>query len=450
MVSHEHAPDLTPDRIAQDGLRSLLVSGPRFFAAARILGALFALGIVGFVLRLRGGFEDRAAWGYYAGLFAFLLATVGSAPMVAIGLRLTKANWRRPLARAAELYLVGGVFLFLLFIPLLYLVPSAQGRRTIWFSWPNAPHLWDAWALAMLVVCGLLVLYASAVPDFASARDSLPGGLRQRVFAWLACRWRGRQRQWAVQRGVLVLLGAFYFMLLVLVYTLISSDFAISMVPGWRDPLFPTYQALVGLQAGVATVILTMYLLRRIGYQEYLGVGPFWSLAKILLALSLLWFYFWFSGLIVLWYGRQPVEQNILKLLWYGPYLPLFLLTAVLNFVGPLLVLMWNPLRRSVVGPAIASGMILVGTFLDRIRFFVAAFSVEETGVALEHVPPAHLPDGIDMMIVVGGIAGALFIYLMATRVIPIMAIWELREGLLLRARATVVRLEAIVLGKPS
>lgn len=449
MASHTHHVELDPARVARDGLAPMLSSSLRFLTAARVLGGLFALGIVGFVLRLAGGFDDRPAWGYYAALFSFLLTTAGSAPFVAIGLRLTRADWRRPIARAAELFSVVGLLLLLMFIPLLYLIPSAEGRRTIWFGLALAPHLWDMLAVAMLVLCGLLMLYASAVPDLTTARDALSSGPRRSVFSWLAGRWRGSPRQWALQRGALTLLGAFYFMLLVLVQTLVSADFAVSLVPGWKDPLFPTYQALTGFQAAIATVILTMVVLRWVGYKKYLGVDPFWGLAKVLLALSLLWFYFWFSGLIVLWYGRQPVEQNILKLFWFGPYLPLFVANFVLNFIGPLLVLMWNPLRRSVIGPAIASAMVIVGVFLDRIRFYVGAFSVEETGKALEHVPPAHLPDGIDLMLLVGGIAGALFIYLMATRLVPVLSIWEVREGLLLRTRSTLLKLQVFVLGKP-
>ena len=267
MASHAHAPEPGPEQVARDGLRPVLQSGPRFFVAARILGVLFALGIVGFVLRLRGGFEDRTAWGYYAALFSFLLSTAGSAPVVAVGLRLTRADWRRPLARAVELYAVVGLLLLLLFVPLLSLVPSAQGRRTIWFEWPGAPHLWDTLAVVMLVACGLLMLYTSAIPDLAAARDTAPAGRRHRVFAWLAWGWRGSQRQWRLQRSALTLLGTFYFMLFVLVHTLISVDFAVSLVPGWKDPLFPTYHALTGLQAAVAIAILTMLALRWVGYR---------------------------------------------------------------------------------------------------------------------------------------------------------------------------------------
>jgi len=414
-----------------------------------VLGALFLVGIVGFVLRLRGGFDDRTAWGYYAALFSYLLTTAGSAPLVVVALRLTRAHWRRPLARGSELFAVVGVLNLLLFLPLLALVPTARGRPTIWFGWPLAPHLWDTLAVALLVFSSLALLYMAVVPDLAVARDTLPPGARQRLSAWLACNWRGSRRQWLVQRGALALLGVFYFMFLVLVHTLVSTDFAISLVPGWKDPLFPTYHALSGFQAAVATVLVTMFLLRLVGFRDYLGVDPFWGLSKILLALSLLWFYFWFSGLIVLWYGRMPVEQNILKLLWYGPYLRLFVTTFILNFLGPLLILLWNRARRSIVWPTLASAMILVGTLLDRIRFYVASWSVAEGGHLLEQVPPARLPDGIDLMLLVGGLAGALFIYLMATRIVPVMSIWEVREGLLLRAHRTLVRTGVSVLAKP-
>ncbi len=447
MSNPEETAELTHGQVVEDGLRPVLGGGRRFWTAAAITGALFLLGILAFIVRLRDGFGDRTAWGYYAATFSYLLATAASAPVVAIGLRMAGADWRRPFTRAAELFAVVGVFMVLLFLPLLALVPHTDKSGTIWLGWPNA-HLYDGLALAALVFCGLLLLYASALPDFAACRDAIGGGIRKQWFAWLAWRWWGSVRQWRLQRAALGLLGGFYLTLLVMVYVLISSDFALGLVPGWKDPLFPFQQAMSGIQTAVALTVVMMALLRRVGYRTYIETEHFWAMAKILLALSLLWVYFWFSGFIVMWYGRLPVERNLLKLLWFGPYQPLFLATFVLNFLGPFLVLMWNPLRRSIAWPVAVSVMIMAGTLMERIRFYVASYSVRETGAILEHIPPAHVPDAADILLLVGGLAGAAFTYLMATKIVPVISVWEVREGLILRLRRSLVKIGVWVLAK--
>ena len=111
--------------------------GSRYWLVVMILTGLLVLGIIGFCMRLFGGISDHTKWGYYAALFAYLLTTVQAAPLVAIGLRAIKAEWRRPLARAAMLFSVVGVFNLLIYIPLVFVLPVTDGRKTIWFDWPG-------------------------------------------------------------------------------------------------------------------------------------------------------------------------------------------------------------------------------------------------------------------------------------------------------------------------
>lgn len=439
---------------SQEVTRHLLGGGrgrsPSFWLLVGVLTVLFGAGVVGLIIRLQGGFHERSVWGYYAATVAYLLTITQGAPLVAVALRLTKADWRRPVTRAAELFTVVGVLNFFLFLPLLALVPSAQGRSTVWLQWPwGAPHVWDTLAWALLVLCGLALLYTSVLPDVAAARDGATG-FRQRVSAWLASHWQGTERQWRVQRGGLVLLGVFYLMLFVLVHTLFSSDFAMSIVPGWKDAIFPPFHALSGLQSAVAVTVVAMYLWRRAEGQPYLGRDQFWALSKVLFALSLLWFYFWFAQFLTMWYGRLPIEQTLLQLLMVGPYRVPFVLAFSLNFLVPFFILLWNPARKSILGPTLAATSILVGTLFDRIRIYVSAYSVEESAAhILEQVPATRLPDGVDILMVVGLVAGAVLFYVLAARLIPPIAIWEVKEGLYLRVERLFLRKGVSVVGKP-
>ena len=440
-------------------------SGKVFRGAAILFGVLFILGIVGFAMRLSDGFSDKAVWGYYAALFAFILTTAQAAPMVAIAPRLAKGQWRRPISRAAELWTLVGLFNLVLFIPLLWVLPSLEdGRRSLWFYSPDrtsdyfgvpvhSPHIWATLALSVLVLTGLALLWLSALPDLAAARDRATGR-RRRIYARLAFGWHGTSRQWKVLYHRQGMLGAFYFMMLVFVHFLISVDFLIALVPGWIDALYPATHAANSLQAGAATVIVTMFCLRQFGgYRDYIKLEHFWALGKLLFALSLLWFWFWFSSFIVMWYGRKPNEQAVLELFIRGPYLPAFYVAFVLNFVLPLVSMIWNPVRRSIWGPTLIATGVLVGTFFDRVRMYVGAYSVADRAgqreLGLDQVPGANLPDVADVFIIVGAIAGSILVYMLATRLFPAVNVWEQKEMLRYQWHKRFHRTEVRVLAKP-
>ena len=442
--------------VARDlaGRHCLPMGGCRIVALAA--GALFLVGVAGFVLKLVSeGVDDPSAWGYYAALVAFLLTAGGGALMVVIATRLAKAHWRRPISRVSEMFAVVVLYALVLFIPLLFVLPDlSDHRRSLWFFGElhmpaYMPHAMTLISLVFLVIAGLALLWVSALPDLALLRDSSGRG---GIVARLANTWHGTSRQWFVQYHRLGILGALYFMMLVTTHFLFSMDFAMALVPGWIDALFPATHAHNSLHAGVAVVLLAMFGLRRFcGYGDYIGLDQFWGLGKLLFALSLLWFWFWFSSFIIFWYGAKPNEQAVLELLVVGPYIWVFMGAFILNFLVPLFTMIWNPLRKSIWGPTIIASCVLVGTSLDRIRLYVASWSVTATDDkhALHEVPAAVMPDVSDVMIWVGGIAGAVLVYLLATRIVPVISIWEQKELLLYKIYKPFHRLEEVlILGK--
>ena len=457
----------TPSGVAHDLLGKHRATGSLFRAVVIVLAVLFVLGIVGFILLLQDGVSKTAVWGYHAALFAFILTTAQGAPMVAIAPRMAKAHWRRPISRAAELFTAVGILGLLLFIPLLWVLPDlGDGRRTLWFfhdvrNMPAyMPHIIATVALLSLVITGLALLWVSALPDLAAIRDSSIGR-RQRTFARLAHGWHGTSGQWNMLYHRQGILGAFYFMMLIFTHFVISVDFAMALVPGWIDALFPATHAFNSLQAGVATVLVTMFLLRKFGgYEEYIGLDQFWGLGKLLFALSLLWVWFWFSSFIILWYGKKPNEQAALDLMMSGPYQAAFITAFVLNFVAPFFLMIWNPLRKSIWGPTLVATGVLIGTFFDRIRLYVAAYSVPGIGDPdvpkheLHHPLPeslaeANLPGLPDVLLWIGAIAGVALVYLLASRIFPLINIWEQKELLLYKVHKPFHRTEVLVLGKP-
>lgn len=437
----------TPAALTQDILGRFLRPAPA--GALLLSGLLLVLGLVGFGIRLAGGFEHRVEWAYYAATFVWVLSTAQAAPIIAVATRLTKGYWRKPMVRAAELFTVAGIFNFLMMLPLLGLIPPLEGRRTFWVAWEGAPQASLLVGMFALVLCGLGLLYASALPDIAQARDYATGG-RRGLLAWLARGWSGTPQQWKMMSNAITYLGIFYLMMLVTMHFLVSVEFAITLVPGWRDPIFPAYHAISSLQAGLATIILALGLYRAFGYRNYLALDQFWNPAKLLMSFSLLWFYFFWSGFIVFWYGRTPAERGVLQTEVFGPYLGAFVMSFLFNFVFPLLLLIWNPIRTSIKGPIVASVIILIGNFFDRVRIYAGSFSVENpVAHELEAVPATHLPDIADVLLVLGAIGGVTFLYLLAKQVVPPVSLWEVKEGQLLTRARSLIRSHVVVIGKP-
>lgn len=459
-LSDAHGVVVTPDKVTLDLLDRRRSTNRLFLLVVTICSGLFVLGLIGFLMRMQDGFGETEDWGYLSATFAFLLTTAGGAPMVAIAPRIAKAHWRRSISRIAELFSVIGLFSLLLFTPLLWVLPSLEdGRRTLWFfdqvGVPAySPHMWMTLAVFFLTLSGLAMLWTSALPDLADIRDESIGR-RKRIFAWLAHGWSGTSSQWNMQRHRLGILGAFYFMMLVFTHFLFAVDFCMSLVPGWIDALFPATHAANSLQAGTAAVLVTMFVVRRFGgFKDYIGLDQFWALGKLMFALSLLWFWFWFSSFIILWYGAKPSQQAVLNLLMVGPYQPWFIASFMLNFVTPLVVMIWNFVRKSIAGPTIIAVGILIGTFCDRVRLYVAAYSVPGIGDSdvdkheLHRIPVANVPDLADVLMVIGAVAGSILAYMLATRVFPVINIWEQRELLLYKVHKRFHRTEVLVLGK--
>jgi hypothetical protein len=412
---------------------------------------------------------------------------------VSIGQRMLRSHWRRPITRASELFTVVGILSTLLYIPLVLMLPptghfapvaeagpcspgltelsglpwASDGcqvidRPSIWWGTWGSPQLPGLLAVLSLAAVGFMLLIVSAWPDLATYRRTATGVAKGWLGALaLGVQWVGSERQWAVQKAAIHSLGALYFFNLIFVQTVLISDFGMSMVPRWVDSIMPATQGVNGIQAGLACVIIASYCLWRWGgMRNYIALDQFWACAKLLLAFSLLWFYFWFSGFIIYWYGRQPGEIGVLGTLMFQSYRPAFVLAFLLCFVAPFLVLVWNGVRKSMIGPVIASVIVLVGAFFDKVRLYAASFhtadlqpdaltSAHPDPILVSELPRMLVPGLPDIMMIVGFIGGAVFIYLAAMRVFPAVSIWHIQEGMLYRKMVPYLKTHILLMGKP-
>ncbi len=432
--------------------------GTTYWLTVVVLGVLAAGGVLALALLAVGGPEPRVRWAYPAATLSFILSTAQAAPILALATRLTRGYWSAPLRRLAELGAVAGLVTAPLCILLLLQLPDWHHRPSIWLDWPGAPLLWDSLAVLLLAVLGMLLLHVAALPDFAAARDA-GGGAGERAGArgltrLRALGWRGTLSQWRVLSYGLTLLGACYLMLYTLVHLLVVSDLALSLVPHWNSAVIPPYHAISGVQGGVAATVLALGLVRRAAGPERVEASVFHACGVILQDLALICFWVVCSEFVTFWYGRLPHEQWLLGLLMFGPSLLPFLVAFGLCFLLPLVLLIWNPIRNSVRGPVVVAALTLVGLLADRVRIFGAAWSV--AGPVLPHdaplppLPAFPLPGLLDLLVVVGMPATVVLLGLLVLRLLPPLALWELRTVDLLTVHEPLARTQVVVVGKPS
>ncbi len=450
-------------RIVSDAAGKLSRTPSPYKLALGLAAILTALGVAGFALKLTSaGFGEPGPWGYYAGIFSFVFMVTGAAPLVACAFRFTKSHWRRPVSRISELFALMGVVNVLLFIPLMLALPPIQNahvegselavRRTLWFEVPiGAPHFWDLMGFVGLAFCSLFILWLSALPDMAQARYRLGSGFRRSLYRALAGHWYGTKRQWNAQKAGLALLGAFYFMFLIFVQFLFVTDYAMSLVPGWKDSVLPPMYTVMSFQTALGLLLVILFVMRRWGgYGPYIGKAPFWSASKILLGLTLLWTYHLFAFFVTYWYGRLEWEQYIIQYVFVQPYLVLFLGNMLFSFLAPFLMLIWNPLRRSDWGPTLAGCSALLGALLFNLRTFNAAFNTGEFfEFGLSRVPAAVWPGMADILLIVGGLGLVALVYLLAAMLLPVLSIWEVKEGAMYQKMDRLFHGEYLVLAKP-
>ena len=422
-----------------------------------ILGALTLVGMaVGFV-KVITEWRDQDEWGYTAAMVAFLFSAFGGAPLVAIAGTLAKGNWVRPIARFAALCSLVSIICTIWMIPLILnlpmLVVDSARRRSIWFEGPDvSPHLWALVAMVTLIITALGLIYSYAIPDFAAMRDH-SSGWKQRFGSWLARGWVGSTVQWRTMRMRIGMMGTLYFFTFVFVHFILSTDFAMSLVPGWRDAIFPMYHAISSIQAGLAVTVIGLWAARKyLGLDKYLHLDQFWSIGRLMFAFTLLWGYFFISAFIVFWYGRSGSDQMWIDYLILGPYFWVFILAMLFIWFTPWWWLIWNRVRRSYTGTAIGAGLILIGVFLDRVRLYVAAWIVPEDRIHerfLTEYPSTVYPDVMDIFIMVGALAGSILLVLAATRVLPILSIWDVQQFNLLYRPVQYMKTKVSLIGKP-
>ena len=253
------------------------------------------------------------------------------------------------------------------------------------------------------------------IPDWAAVRDCVHRPAQEDLRD-LCLGWQGTPRQWHRLETAMHIMAIVIVPVAVSVHTIVSWDFAMTPVPMWRSTIFGPYFVVGAIFSGIAALILAMALLRKfLHLEEYLQPMHFQNLGKLLLTMSLLWFYFTFAERLTTWYGNDPSEMAVFWTTIRQNFAPMFWTMVVCNFIIPVPILAIKKLR-TITGTCIASVGIVVGMWIERFLIIVPALEHKFLPYCLWTLPP-HLggnhahgllvrPDGPALLVVLEVRAG--------------------------------------------
>ena len=377
------------------------------------------------------GLMSPVGWGVYITTFVFWVGIAHSGTLISAILFLFRAPWRQSIYRAAEAMTVFAVMTAGLF-PLIHmgrvwhgywLIPYPNSR----FLWPNfrSPLLWDVFAVTTYFTVSAIFFYLGTIPDVAAARDQATGW-RKKLYQVVALGWSGTDREWHHFGKAYVFLAAFATPLVLSVHSVVSWDFAMSIVPGWHATIFAPYFVAGAIFSGVAMVITLLVPLRKIFKLEaYLTIRHFDAMAKLILLTSLIVLYAYLTEFFMAWYSGEEVERTVFWNRLFGDYWWASWTMLVCNGFIP--VMLWfKRVRHSIPALFVITLFINIGMWFERYVIIVTSLSHEYEPFAWG----MYRPSLVEMGIMVGSFGWFFFWFLIFTRILPPVAIAELKEVL--------------------
>ena len=432
------------EQVQTDLLRPLCEASAGYWLAVAVAGSVVLAGVGTLCYQFYTGIgvwglNSPVFWAFDITNFVFWIGISHAGTLISAILRLANATWRRPVTRCAEAITVFALPIGAI-IPVFhtgrpwlayYLFPYPSERGI----WPNfrSPIAWDFFAINTYLIGSITFLFLPMIPDFAMVRDRT-SGLRRKLYALVSLGWQGTPRQWHRLETAMHIMAIVIIPVAVSVHTIVSWDFAMTPVPMWRSTIFGPYFVCGAIFSGIAALILAMALLRKfLRLEEYLQPMHFSNLGKLLLTFSLLWFYFTFAERLTTWYGNGEAEMAVFWSTIRGDFAPLFWAMMTLNFLIPVPILAIKKLR-TIAGTVVASSCIVAGMWLE--RFLIVVPSLQRK--FLPYSWGSYRPTWVEMTLMAAGFSLMVLLYLLFSKLVPMIAIWELKVGMQTAAAARI------------
>ena len=405
-----------------------------------VLGVIVVIGfvIIGIMVN-KGlgvtGLSRPVYWGLFITTFVFWVGISHAGIMISAILRLSQAEWRRPVTRAAELLTVFSLLTALMF-PLMH---AGRPWRIIYFILPydfargifpnvRSPLIWDPVAISTYLTGSTLFLYIALLPDLGNLRDRTTGW-QNAMYTVLSLGWRGNPRQWKLQTVGGILLSALMLPIFVSVHSIVSWDFAVTpAVEGWHSTIFAPYFVIGAVHSGVSAVVTMMALMRWLWkWDDFIRPEHFDALARLLIVVATGWIAFTFLELIFAVYGLDAPELALRELqIFQWPWNVLFITFVITGYIIPVGMWLQKRVRSNIALMFWSSLFVNIGMWLERFLIIVPGLARKSPFVFTWE---AYRPSGVEWFILFWSLAWVSFLMLLFARFFPLVPLFEQKES---------------------
>jgi molybdopterin-containing oxidoreductase family membrane subunit len=375
------------------------------------------------------GVNSPVGWGFAIINFVFWVGIGHAGTLISAILFLLRQSWRTGINRFAEAMTIFAVICAGLFpgihigrVWVAYWLFPFPNQMQMWPSF-RSPLLWDVFAVGTYFTVSLLFWYMGLIPDFATLRDRARNGVRSIVYGVLAMGWRGSNRHWQVYERVYLILAALATPLVLSVHSVVSFDFAVSVLPGWHTTIFPPYFVAGAIFCGFAMVVLLAVPARELfGLQDIITLRHLENMNKIILATGLMVGYAYFIEFFIAWYSGNTFEHFVFLNRALGPYAWAYWIMVICNVISP--QLFWSKKLRTTPWMMFAVAVFVnIGMWFER-------FVIVVTSLHRDFLPSAwgyYRPTWVDWLTLVGSFGLFFTLFLLFIRFVPMVAMAEVK-----------------------
>ncbi|HYE96589.1 MAG TPA: NrfD/PsrC family molybdoenzyme membrane anchor subunit [Rubricoccaceae bacterium] len=405
-----------------------------WFAVA--LGGLSILGLSIAYLVWNGvgvwGLNVPVGWAFDITNFVFWVGIGHAGTLISAILFLFRQRWRTSINRAAEamtLFAVACALIFPTFhvgrVWVVYWMLPIPNQMNMWPQF-KSPLLWDVFAVSIYGTVSLIFWYVGLIPDLGTLRDraaQVGRTTRAKIMGFFSLGWTGSNRHWRHYERAYLILAALSTPLVLSVHSVVSFDFAVSIVPGWHTTIFPPYFVAGAIFSGFAMVMTLMIVARRVyGLENLITVDHLEKMNIVILVTGTIVGFAYITEFFIAWYSGVIYEQFAFRNRAFGPYAWAYWIMMTCNLISP--QVFWvKRFRRSIRISFILSIVVNIGMWFER-------FVIIVTSLHRDYLPSSwdyFVPTIWDFGMLIGSFGLFFTLFLLFLRFIPMVAIAEVK-----------------------
>ncbi|HAF27537.1 MAG TPA: hydrogenase [Bacteroidales bacterium] len=405
-----------------------------WFFGLTIAGTAALIGLIAIVLTVWKGIglwnvNKTIGWGWSITNFVWWVGIGHAGTFISAILLLFRQHWRTSVNRSAEAMTIFAVICAGLF-PLIHMgrfllaffIFPYPNTRGVWVNF-NSPLLWDVFAITTYFLVSLIFWYVGLIPDLGTVRDRMKTKFKKVIYRFLSFGWTGSAKHWQRFEIVSFTLAGLAAPLVLSVHTIVSFDFATSVIPGWHTTIFPPYFVSGAIFSGFAMVLTLLIVARKtMNLQDYITLNHIELMNKIIILTGSIVGVAYLTELFMAWYSSNEYELFTFINRATGPYWWAYWIMMTCNVVSP--QLFWfKKLRRSIGFTFFMSILINVGMWFER-------FVIIVTSLHRDFLPSSwemYKPSIIEVLIFVGTLGIFFSLFLLFVRFFPVIAMSEVK-----------------------